>query len=204
MTDTSNMVKKETMFYALIIGLVAGFLGGVLFSSFKLGPETVRSTPAATSAAAPAQMESQTREAINNLEAEVTANPDNVEAWTRLGHFYYDTGQVTSAIKAYERSLELQPGNPDVWTDLGVMHRRNDQPQKAIDAFEHAFSIQPNHETSRINKGIVLLYDMNKPEETIAAWEELLAINPDALMPNSTPLKVAINEIKEQIKADKE
>ena len=203
MTDTSNLVKKESMFYALIIGLVAGFLGGVLFSSFKLSPQTVRSTPPSTSAAAPAQMESQTREAINNLEAEVTANPDNVEAWTRLGHFYYDSGQIISAIKSYERSLELQPGNADVWTDLGVMFRRNKQPQKAIDAFEHAYSIQPNHETSRINKGIVLLYDMDKPEETIAVWEELLAMNPGAKMPNNTTLQDAINELKEQIQANK-
>lgn len=204
MSDNNNLVKKESLFYALIIGLVAGFLGGVLFSSFKLGPETASNPPAVTSAGAPAQMENQSREAINNLEAEITANPDNVEAWTRLGHLYYDTGQVTSAIKAYERSLELQPGNADVWTDLGVMHRRNKQPEKAIEAFEHAYSIQPNHTTSRINKGIVLLYDLNKPEETIAVWEELLTMNPKALMPNNTPLQDAINEIKEQIKANKQ
>lgn len=149
-------------------------------------------------------MENQAREVINSLEAEVTANPGNVEAWTRLGHVYFDTGQVISAIKSYERSLELQPGNPDVWTDLGVMYRRNKQPLKAIEAFERAYSLQPNHATSRINKGIVLLYDLNKPEETIAVWEELLAINPATTMPNNTPLQDAINEIKEQIKANKQ
>jgi cytochrome c-type biogenesis protein CcmH/NrfG len=204
MADKSNLVKKESMFYALIIGLVAGFLGGVLYSSFKLGSNPVHNTPVATSAPAPAQLENQTREVINSLEAEVTANPDNVEAWTRLGHVYFDTDQVISAIKAYERSLELQPGNPDVWTDLGVMYRRNKQPLKAIEAFDRAYTIQPNHTTSRINKGIVLLYDLNKPEETITVWEELLATNPTTTMPNNTPLQDAINEIKEQIKANKQ
>ncbi len=207
MSDNNNMVKKESVFYALIFGLVVGFIGGAVFAVYKLGPETTVNPPVASNAPqaqnqGQAQLNAQTQEAITNLEADVTANPDNVESWTRLGHLYYDSGQIEGAIKAYDRSLELQPGNPDVWTDLGVMYRRNKQPQKAIDAFEHAFSIQPSHEVSRINKGIVLLYDLNKPEETIVVWEELYAMNPNAKMPNNSPLIDAINEVKDHIKAD--
>ncbi len=211
MSDTKNMVKKESVFYALIIGLVAGFIGGAVFAVYKLGPETTVNSPAASNAPqaqaqAPgqgqAQLNAQTQEAITNLEADVTANPDNVESWTRLGHLYYDSGQIKGAIKAYERSLELQPGNADVWTDLGVMYRRDKQPQKAIESFEHAFTIQPGHEVSRINKGIVLLYDLNKPEETIIVWEKLYAMNPNAKMPNNSPLIDAINEVKDHIKAN--
>ncbi len=210
MTEKSNMVKKESVFYALIIGIVAGFIGGAVFAVYKLGPATV-SNPAQTTNTAQNQNQSKNKnqidaqvlEAIGNLEANVTANPDNVESWTRLGHLYYDSAQVTKAIKAYERSLELQPGNADVWTDLGVMHRRNKQPQKAIEAFDHAFSVQPSHEQSRINKGIVLLYDMNNPEETIVVWEALLGMNPNAKMPNNSPLAEAIDEVKEHIQANK-
>lgn len=205
MADNSTMVKKESVLYALIIGIVAGFIGGAVFAVYKLGPETTTNSPAAstaTQAQGQAQLNTQTLEAITNLEADVTANPDNVESWTRLGHLYFDSGQVKGAIKAYKRSLELQPGNADVWTDLGVMYRRNKQPENAIEAFEHAFSIQPGHETSRINKGIVLLYDLNKPEETIAVWEELLSINPNAKMPNNSPLLDAINEVKGQMQTN--
>lgn len=204
MAEKSNLVKKESLFYALILGLVVGFIAGAIFASYKLGPETSSKQTASTTTAAPpqAQLDSQAKEAISNLEAEVTANPDSVEAWTRLGHLYYDTDQVKNAIKAYTKSLELQPGNADVWTDQGVMYRRDKQPQKAIESFERAYTLQADHAPSRLNKGIVLLYDLNKPEEAIATWEELLAINPQAKMNNDLTLREAINKIKEQMKAN--
>ena len=204
MKDTSNLVKKESLFYALVIGLVVGFIGGAIFASFKLGPATApqASNNSTSTGSEQNQLSAQAREAIGNLEAEVTANPKNVEAWTRLGHLYYDTNQIKNAIKAYNKSLEIQPGNADVWTDLGVMHRRDKQPQKAIEAFEKAYSLQPDHAPSRLNKGIVLLYDLDKPEETVAIWEELLAIQPDLKMNNDLTLRDAIKQIKEQIQAN--
>ena len=204
MKDTSNLVKKESLFYALIIGLVVGFIGGAIFASFKLGPETAPQASNNSSAAGSEQnqLSAQAKEAISNLEAEVTANPNNVEAWTRLGHLYYDTNQVKNAIKAYNKSIELQPGNADVWTDLGVMYRRDKQPQKAIECFEKAYTLQPDHAPSRLNKGIVLLYDLDKPEATIAIWEELLAIQPDLKMNNDLTLRDAIEQVKVQMQAD--
>lgn len=203
MAEKSNLVKKESLFYALLIGLVVGFLAGVILASYKLGPETSTKQTASSATGAPAQdqLTSQAKEAISNLEAEVTANPDSVEAWTRLGHLYFDTDQIKNAIKAYSKSLELQP-NADVWTDQGVMYRRDKQPHKAIESFERAYALQADHAPSRLNKGIVLLYDLNKPEEALAIWEELLAINPQAKMNNDLTLQEAINKIKEQMKTN--
>ena len=169
---------------------------------FRSETSSKQTTSSNTAALAQQQLDSQAKEAISNLEAEVTANPDSVEAWTRLGHLYYDTDQVKNAIKAYGKSLELQPGNPDVWTDQGVMYRRDKQPLKAIESFERASSLQADHAPSRLNKGIVLLYDLNKPEEALAIWEELLAINPQAKMNNDLTLQEAINKIKKQMKAN--
>lgn len=202
MTKESNLIKKESLIYALLIGFVAGFIGGAIFAVYKLSPTDTHNHPATETAAPPSQLNNQTMEAITNMEAEVTANPDNVEAWTRLGHLYYDSDQVENAIKAYTHALELQPGNADVWTDMGVMYRRNKQPDKAIEAFEKAHSVQKDHIPSRLNKGIVLLYDFDKPEEAIAAWEELLAINPDAKLNNGMPLTQAIEEIRKEMKAE--
>ena len=199
MTKESNLVKKETLIYALLIGFVAGFIGGAVFAVYKLGPSTPTQTTAPQNTGTPSQLDNQTAEAIRNMEAQVTANPSNVEAWTRLGHLYFDSNQPAQAIKAYTRSLELQPGNPDVWTDLGVMYRRNGQPDKAIECFEKAYTLKNDHVMSRLNKGIVLLYDFNKPEEAIAAWEALLAINPEAKLNNGMPLIQAIDQIKQEM-----
>jgi len=203
MAEKSNMVKKETLIYALLIGFVIGFIGGAIFAVYKLAPSTPHEHPGQEQTQTTGnaeQLNNQTATAIANLEAEVTANHDNVDAWTQLGHLYYDSDQPENAIKAYTHSLKLQPDNADVWTDIGVMYRRNKQPDKAIESFEKAYEVNPKHEPSRLNKGIVLLYDFNKPEEAIAAWEALLTVNPEAKLNDGMPLTQAIEKIKEEMK----
>ncbi len=206
MSEKSNMVKKETLIYALLIGFVVGFIAGAVFAVFKLAPSTQTVSSSQTQQTqAPdnsQQINKQTAEAIASYEAEVTANPDSLTAWTQLAHLYYDSDKVEMAIKAYNRSIELDPSNADVWTDLGVMYRRNKQPEKAIEAFNKAYAVNPKHEPSRLNKGIVLLYDFNKPEEAIAAWEELFTVNPQAKLNNGMPLTEAINEIRKEMKSE--
>jgi cytochrome c-type biogenesis protein CcmH/NrfG len=200
MSEKSNMVKKETLIYVLLIGFVAGFISGAVFAVYKLAPSTPHNHSTQTSNN-PDQLSNQAAEAIANLEAEVTANHENVNAWTQLGHLYYDSNQIAKAIKAYTHSLKLQPDNADVWTDMGVMYRRNKQPAKAIESFEKAYSVNPKHEPSRLNKGIVLLYDYNKPEEAIAVWEELLVVNPEAKLNNGVPLQQAIENTRKEIQS---
>jgi len=199
MTEKNSLIKKETLLYALLIGFVAGFIAGAIFAVYKLGPTTDTHDHAVPPPSTSSQLNNQTTEAIANLEATVMANHENVTAWIQLGHLYYDSQQTEKAIKAYTHSLKLQPDNANVWTDLGVMYRKNKQSEKAIESFEKAYSVDPKHEPSRLNKGIVLLYDYNKPEEAIAAWEELLRINPEAKLKNGMPLIQAIEEIRNEM-----
>jgi cytochrome c-type biogenesis protein CcmH/NrfG len=191
-----NYVKKETMLIVALIALVIGFLGGVFYSALQSG-----TTGSVQTASAPPQQQqqpgltSEQARTILALEQEVAANPTNADAWTQLGHVYYDTDNPAKAIIAYEKSLELRPNDPNVLTDLGVMYRRSRQPEKALAAFDQAMSIAPNHEQSRFNKGVVLRYDLNDREGALKAWEELLKINPNALAPNGMPVSEAIKEL---------
>jgi cytochrome c-type biogenesis protein CcmH/NrfG len=191
-----NYVKKETMLIVALIALVIGFLGGVFYSALQSG-----TTGSVQTASAPPQQQqqpgltSEQARTILALEQEVAANPTNADAWTQLGHVYYDTDNPAKAINAYEKSLELSPNDPNVLTDLGVMYRRSGQPEKALAAFDQAMSIAPNHEQSRFNKGVVLRYDLNDREGALKAWEELLKINPNALAPNGMPVSEAIKEL---------
>ena len=194
-----NYVKKETMLIVALIALVIGFLGGIFYSALQSGPTGgVQTVSAPSQPQQPPQQPGLTSDqarSILTLEQEVAANPTNVEAWTQLGHVYFDTNNPAKAIRAYEKSLELNPNDPNVLTDLGVMYRRNGQPEKALAVFDQAMSIAPNHEQSRFNKGVVLRYDLNDREGAIKAWEELLKINPNALAPNGMPVSEAIKEL---------
>ena len=199
-TTPKGFVKKETMLIVALIALVAGFLGGTIYSAFQSGPTTtVQSGPPS----GPPQQQSQFPQNFSNqqatqilsLEQEVAVNPTNVQAWIQLGNVYFDTNNFSKAIRAYEKSLELSPNNPNVLTDLGVMYRRNGQSDKALEAFDKAVAADASHAQSRFNKGIVLNYDMGDREGAIRVWEELLKVNPNAMAPNGQPISEAIKSL---------
>ena len=111
-------------------------MSGIAFTVYKgARPESAPST--IYDGQSPSQND-ETDQAILNLEAEVTANPENFENWIRLGHLYYDANQPEKAIAAYTKSLELHSGDANLLTDLGVMYRRAKQPEKAIEFFNQA------------------------------------------------------------------
>jgi cytochrome c-type biogenesis protein CcmH/NrfG len=125
----------------------------------------------------------------------VALNPQDVGAWITLGNLYFDTGQPAKSVEAYSRALEISPGNPNVLTDMGVMHRSLGEFQKALDAFAKAIAVDPGHETARMNTGIVLLYDLGDKEGAIAAWQELVRINPRAVNANGMPIADILREM---------
>lgn len=197
MAPEASVVKKQTFYITILIVFIAGFLSGVTFAIFKMSDSaSVVSTPGAQQAS-PAGQEAQ---AILNLEAEVTQNPDNYNAWTQLGHLYFDSNQYNKAIGAYTKSLELHSGDANLLTDLGVMYRRSGDSAKAIESFDKAIAMSTTHEQSRFNKGIVLHFDFGKTDEAIAIWQTVLAINPNYQTGNGTSLQELINQLQEEQK----
>ena len=170
MSNANDSVTKSTLYICIGVSLLVGFLGGIVYSVYK-GP--VSGAPSVQQ-----QQQGSTLQAIASLEAETSRNPDNVEAWTQLGHAYFDSDQYGKAIFAYNKSLELLPGNLNVMTDLGVMYRRNGNPEMALQTFDKVLSINPRHEQARFNKGVVQLYDFNDTKAAIESWSELVRVNP--------------------------
>ena len=191
-----NYVRKETFLMVTLLALAVGFFGGVVFAVFK-------SDSKIPGQSAPMQAQPQTAapvasDRIAALERQAEANPGNVQAWTELGNAYFDSNQYEMSISAYRKSLELDPSNPNVWTDMGVMYRRSGKPEEAIKAFDQAIAADPKHEVSRMNKGIVLLHDLNDFDGAIKAWEGLLEINPIATAPNGVSIDSMIVQLKKQ------
>ena len=190
---------NRSQFILCCIIFVVGFLSGVAFTVYKSSSLAPAGTPTvAAPGEQPQQHNEEVHQAIQNLEAEVTANPSNFKAWTQLGNLYYDTDQATKAIAAYNKSLELHKGDANLLTDLGVMYRKDKQPQKALELFDKAIQEDPTHMPSRYNKGIVLYYDLNDPQGAIASWEDMLKIDPQA----KTNSGMAIRDLITQVKAD--
>jgi cytochrome c-type biogenesis protein CcmH/NrfG len=178
------VIKRSTALIIAAVCLAAGFVAGMFYSD-TFGGRKVRkmtvnqSTPQARVPQAPVATAPQTG-VISALEENAAENPQDADAWARLGHGYFDIDDPANAIRAYKKSLELNPGNANVLTDMGVMYRRSGNPQEAIRCFDKAAAIDPRHRESRYNKGIVLMHDLKNPEAAIKAWEELVSIYPEA------------------------
>jgi len=193
--DANGLVRRQTLWLAALLALAVGFLSGVMFTVYRGGPNRQP-----VQAAIPAAMGQQPDRSamIAALKAKTGAEPENLSAWIELGNVYFDSSRYEQAIHAYRKALELDPENADVWTDLGIMYRRSGQSREAVKAFDRAAAADPRHEVSRMNKGIVLLHDLQDVDGAIAAWEELLAINPIAMAPSGHSVDEMLQQLKKQ------
>lgn len=208
MTTPQPAAKNRTPILLLIAIFIAGFLVGVAFTAYRMsgtGMSGTAAPPATTTGdqAAP-QIPKEQADAIAQLESAVTSQPNDYQSWIRLGHLYFDTHQPDKAIQAYTRSIELHPPDANLLTDLGVMYRNTGQKEKAIESFDRARQLDPRHEPSRLNKGIVLLFDFNDPQAAIASWEELLRINPEAKMTDGTGVRQFIDQLQQDLAKQKD
>lgn len=160
----------------VVVGLI---LGAMLFSA--PGPSTVTRGGAPVTPVQPQQPQVdklRLQREISQAEQIVKTDPSNYRAWKKLGDNYFDLAERKKSIAAYRKALAINDGDPNVWTDMGVMYRREGDFTKALESFDEAIRRGPTHATSRANKGVVLVYDLQRYAEGIAAWEDFLRLQP--------------------------
>lgn len=98
------------------------------------------------------------------------------------GNQAYDNGHFADAISYYEKALEGNPNMVGVLVDLGTAYwyLQPPLPSKAVELYDQAIAIEPTFINAYFNKGVVLFYGLNKPQEAIEAWEKALSLNPPA------------------------
>lgn len=199
MKNPAPVIKKQSPILLIVI-FISGFLAGVAFTVYKTGGTTSTPTVANEEEKQPSK---EVADAIEHLKKEVADHPDDYQSWIKLGHHYFDSDQPEKAIEAYTQSLSIHPGDADLLTDLGVMYRNTGQKDKAIESFDKARELDARHEPSRMNKGIVLLFDMNDAAGAIASWDELLRLNPEATMTDGTKVREFVEQIKKELQKGK-
>jgi tetratricopeptide (TPR) repeat protein len=78
------------------------------------------------------------------------------------------------------------------------MYRSIGQSKKAIEYFDRAIALDPTHQPSRLNKGIVLMYDLQEPDRAIAVWEELLRMDPNAVTASGDSVSDFVEQVKKE------
>ncbi|WP_163338249.1 tetratricopeptide repeat protein [Desulfopila sp. IMCC35008] len=192
MANKIEQKQSSTPILGYLIVFIIGFVCGIGFAAYKLDSGSTSAPDGHTTE----QHAAENASAIENLEAEVTGNPENFKAWVQLGHLYYDSDQFDKAISAYTTSLKYHSGDANLLTDLGTMYRRTQQPEKALEWYKKAKAMDPGHLPSRLNEGIVKYYDLADTEGAIASWEELLRIDPEARSQNGEKIRDFVDHIK--------
>ncbi|MDL2291382.1 tetratricopeptide repeat protein [Desulfovibrio sp. OttesenSCG-928-F20] len=189
-------VSRSTFALALVLALLLGLcLGRYVFPNAIDSGEQKR--PLGQGASIPADM-SQNKELLQSIfrhEEDVRKDPANVEAWEHLGNLYFDAGEAQKAVNAYNKALELAPDNPSVLVDCGVMYRELKQFDMALEYFARALAKNPEHEHALFNSGIVLYFDLDRKQEGLDMWRNLVKINPQAKSPSGDTVEKMIETL---------
>lgn len=94
---------------------------------------------------------------INQLDAQLKAEPNNFDLVLQLAHLRNDSGFKPEAITLYKKYLEKFPNNADVLVDMGVCYFDLQKYDEAIPLMEKAVKINPVHQIAHMNLGIVNL-----------------------------------------------
>jgi tetratricopeptide (TPR) repeat protein len=156
----------------LLIGLLAGFLGGYLAHETVVGVQPAR-VAAGSAAAAPladgdagaaagsaaAAAGGAPMAEVARLQAALEKNPDDTDALVDLANLEFDIQRWDRAAELYRRYLTLRPDDPDVLTDLGITLRAQGHFDQALDLFRKAAKGSPTHWQSLFNEVVVLAFD---------------------------------------------
>lgn len=136
----------------------------------------------------------QMQDEVKLLQDAVKEDPQNVNAWIKLGNSMMDTSRFSEAIEAYKKALEIDPKNVDVRVDMGTCYRGIKRPDLALKEYRKALEINPKHLNAHKNLGVVLAYDLNDKSQAIKEFNKYIELAPNA--PDVTQVKQAILELK--------
>lgn len=190
-TTPSNDQWTSLQAYTLaVVCLLIGIAGG-WFIRGSQSPATTAPVGAASASVpgmgsgmgsptpSPDQMKKMADAQAAPLLEKLKADPNNPQLLSDIGNIYYDTQQYPTAIDFYQRSLKAAPGNTGVRTDLGTAKWYLGDADGAIDEFNQALQYDPNKSNTLFNLGIVKWQGKMDVNGAVAAWQKLLAANPN-------------------------
>lgn len=162
------------------ITLMAGLAIGYLIRGSSAPAVAVNATApvSAPSAQAPAPSAESIRVFADPLLQSLKIDPNHYDTLVKLGNLYYDYKVFPEAITYYEKAVKVNAKDVNVLTDLGTSYWYAGFPEKAVVRYEQALAIQPTYAQTLFNLGIVRMDGLKDARGAVAAWEKLLATNP--------------------------
>ena len=104
---------------------------------------------------------------------------DAIEPLFRQAVALRKAGRFAESIALYRKVLALDPALPDCWYNVGWMERRLGRPTEALAAYDKALRHGVRDaEEIHLNRGVILLDEMNRADEAARAFEAAITLNP--------------------------
>lgn len=178
---------KTSQVYAMaVVCLLVGLALGYLFRGSASRAAQPSQVPVSSSASAGAQpqmpsLEDMKRMADKQAEpllAKLMTDPKNSELLNQIGTLYKATHQFKEAAGYYQKALDSDPTNVAARTDLASCLFYEGDADGALQQLQKSLSYDPEDANSLFNLGIIRLQAKNDPNGAVAAWQQLLKLNP--------------------------
>jgi tetratricopeptide (TPR) repeat protein len=115
--------------------------------------------------------------AFRELEASLTARPDDFAAQYELGRLYASRGSADRAIVAYENALKLRPDLVAALVNVSLLYNAVARNSDAESVLRRALALEPGNAAAALNLGM-LLGELGRMAEAEAALRAALKADP--------------------------
>jgi len=112
------------------------------------------------------------------LLAKLKTDPNNSQLLNQIGLLYKATHQFKDAAGYLQKAVDADPKNVAARTDLASCLFYQGDADGAIRQLQQSLSYDPKDANSLFNLGMIRLQAKNDPHGAIAAWQQLLKLNP--------------------------
>lgn len=115
---------------------------------------------------------------IEQLQAVLTDNPDDLQALHQLTEIYYQQGELERAIALCQEILRLKPDWVLAYKTLGNILQAQDKVDSAIRAYNRAIALDPQFAPAYTNLGSIA-YKMGEIDEAMILYRRAIALDPN-------------------------
>lgn len=145
----------------------------------------------------PEQMKQMADTQAAPLIAQLKDNPNDWQAYYKIGNMYYDAQVYPEAVKYYEQSLKINPKATDVRTDMATAYHFMGDSDRAIREYDEVLKVDGKHANALFNEGMVKWQDKMDMKGAIASWKRLLETNPE--YPKKAEVQNLISKAEEHL-----
>lgn len=125
----------------------------------------------------PDQMNHMVEKATEPILTALQKDPNNADLLAQAGTVYFRAQQFETAAAYYEKALKIKP-SPEGFIALSNAYHNAGADDRAIDSLNQALKLDPKSATALFNVGMLDWKVKNDPDAAIAAWQQLLKMNP--------------------------